>query len=192
MYMCLLFLITPAGLAAIIHVPADQPTIQAAIDVAINGDTVLVDPGTYLENIDFKGKGITVQSANGAAVTVIDGRQLDSVVRFTNGETPDAVLDGFTVTNGHNPNSGGGIYCDHASPVIRNNTVTGNSTPLNGGGISVVNFCHPMIENNLLSKNTAQSGGAVSASSNAYLTIVDSFVETPILRKTGRYYAVSC
>ncbi len=43
----------------IIHVPADQPTIQAAIGLAVNGDTVLVAPGTYKENINVYGKFIT-------------------------------------------------------------------------------------------------------------------------------------
>ncbi len=53
--------------AKTIHVPADQPTIQAGINTASNGDTVLVSAGTYYENINFSGKAITVASASGPA-----------------------------------------------------------------------------------------------------------------------------
>ena len=59
--------------AAILKVPIQFPTIQDAINAAVNGDTVLVDDGTYVENIDFIGKAITVTSVNGAEATVIDG-----------------------------------------------------------------------------------------------------------------------
>ena len=48
--------------AATIRVPADAATIQSAIDSAVTGDTVLVSPGTYVENINFRGKAITVAS----------------------------------------------------------------------------------------------------------------------------------
>jgi len=62
--------------AATIHVPADQPTIQAGIDATVNGDTVLVADGTYTgdgnRDIDFGGKSIVLKSENGSVLTVID------------------------------------------------------------------------------------------------------------------------
>src|SRR4051812_24854050 len=73
-----------------INIPADYPTIQAGINAASNGDTVLVAPGTYFENIDFKGKGITVTSSN-AAVTTIDGGSKGPAVSFKSGEPRAAV-----------------------------------------------------------------------------------------------------
>ena len=57
--------------ASIINVPADQPTIQAAIDAAVNGDEIIVAPGLYAENIVFGGKTITVRSSGGPDVTTI-------------------------------------------------------------------------------------------------------------------------
>src|ERR1700755_1827791 len=76
-----------------IHVPADSPTIQGAINAAVSGDTVQVAPGTYVENIDFKGKNITVISEQGAAATIIDGNNLAPVVSFHTSETSAAVLN---------------------------------------------------------------------------------------------------
>jgi len=70
------------AIATTIHVPADQPTIQAGIDAAVEGDIVLVSPGIYVENIDFLGKAITVRSWAGADLTIIDGNRAGSVVVF--------------------------------------------------------------------------------------------------------------
>lgn len=96
-----LFVFTALGFADTINVPADQPSIQAGINAAVNGDTVLVAPGTYVEIIDFLGKAITVKSSHGAETTVIDGDEDYSVVSFYSLEGPDSVLEGFTITNGY-------------------------------------------------------------------------------------------
>ena len=78
--------------AAIINVPADQPTIQAGINAASNGDSVLVAPGTYTENINFMGKAITVTSSAGAETTIIDGGNTAPVATFSSSEGPMSVL----------------------------------------------------------------------------------------------------
>ena len=98
-----------------INVPGDQPSIQAGIDAALAGDTVLVAPGTYLEKIDFTGKAITVESSGGAAVTTIDAFLFadPDVVSFISGETNASVLRGFTIQSGAH-----GIFILGASPTI--------------------------------------------------------------------------
>ena len=125
------------ALAATIHVPAFQPTIQAGINYASAGDLVFVEPGTYTENIDFLGKAITVQGEYGAGVTAIDGDQSGSVVTFENGETATSVLEGFTIKNGSGTSGvGGGIYCDSSSPTITGCTLSGNTASNSGGGFN--------------------------------------------------------
>ena len=104
------------GLAALLpaqstwYVPDDFATIQAGIDGSSNGDTVIVRDGTYVENINFNGKAITLKSENGPATTIIDGNQAGTVVTIESGEGSDSVLEGFTVTNGSNT-YGGGMWC---------------------------------------------------------------------------------
>jgi parallel beta-helix repeat protein len=149
--------ITPCFAQNTIHVPADQPTIQGAIDVANNGDTVLVAPGTYFENINFKGKAITVTSSAGAAQTIIDGGAKGSVVIFHTGEGPSSVLNGFTLQNGagYDPISGyagGGINISSASPTITNNAVQHN-TACEGPGVYVA-FGSPLIQGNSITNNS--------------------------------------
>jgi serine protease len=137
--------------AATIHVPANQPTIQAAIDAAVSGDTVLVAPGTYHEAINFNGKILTVTSEQGAAVTVIDASGHPTVVTFQSGETRNAILSGFTITGGRNIYSGAGIAVSSSSPTIRDNIITGNSG-CSGVGIDSY-FSSPRIEHNTISRN---------------------------------------
>jgi parallel beta-helix repeat protein len=124
-----------------IHVPADQPSIQAGINAASNGDTVLVAPGKYTENIDFKGKAITVASSAGPAQTIIDGGQNGVVATFQTFETRASVLNGFTLTDNAPPYPSNfpvvaaGILVVGANPTITSNVITGNR----GYGIDLTN-----------------------------------------------------
>ncbi len=153
--------------AKTINVPADQKTIQAAINAANDGDTVSVSPGTYVENIDFKGKAIQVVSTQGPSMTTINGNQAGPAVAFVSGESSSSVLSGFTITNGYaysdssSPyDDGGGIVIEASSPTISGNVITGNAACSGGGGI-YVGFAAPLIQDNLISHNTqfACSGG---------------------------------
>src|SRR5262245_43905647 len=145
------------------RVPSDRPTIQSAINDAIDSDRVLVAPGTYFENIDFKGKAITVTSESGAEVTFIDGMNEGSVVSFISGEGRDSALNGFTVQNG-NVNSGifvgGGIVVRNSSPTITNNRIMNNRAVNDGGGIVVQNSS-PTITNNMITNNNACRGSGI-------------------------------
>ncbi len=60
-----------SGFAAEIQVPSQFPTIQAAIDASQDGDVVIVQPGTYAENINFNGKAITLTSTNPLDPTIV-------------------------------------------------------------------------------------------------------------------------
>src|SRR4051794_13250820 len=80
--------IVTSAKASTLNVPARQPTIQAAINAAVNGDVIIVAPGTYMEKINFQGKFITVKSSGGPALTTINATgQSSAVVSFQNGET---------------------------------------------------------------------------------------------------------
>ena len=130
--------------AATINVPADQPTIQSGIDIAQNGDTILVDDGIYRGegnvNLDFKGKRITLKSRNGAEATIIDCEEKENTrgLIFQNEETDASVLDGFTIKNGVHE-LGGGIYLSYASPTIKNCVIDGNRSIKRGAGIYCLN-----------------------------------------------------
>lgn len=141
--------------------PADFNTIQAAINDANDGDTIIVADGTYTgtgnRDIDFLGKAITMRSENGPKKCIIDcnGTQaeLHRGLYFHNGEGPDSVLDGFTITNGY-AGYGGGICCENSScPTIESNIIRDNCAN-RGAGIACVGSS-PTIINNLIKENEA-------------------------------------
>jgi hypothetical protein len=150
-----------------IHVPGDYNTIQEAIDAAVNGDKVLVHPGTYVENIDFKGKAITVTGEQGHDVTIIDGNQAGSVVTCQSGEDENSVLDGFTVLNGSGTYisyilGGGGMINQGSSPTVTNCTFIGNSALHAGGGMDNLSIS-PIVTNCILWDNKPDQVNGVAA-----------------------------
>jgi len=157
--------------AATIHVPADHPTIQGCIDAAADGDTCLVSPGTYMENIDFLGKAITVLGEEGADVSILDGKRSGSVVTFVGGESGEAILEGFTIRNGEAV-MGGGIKCAGSSPTITGCTIKGSSARI-GAGISS-HRSGPAITDCSISDNTGERhGGGIYVYESDTVTIAN-------------------
>ena len=170
-FLSILFILSSTGFATTIYVPDDYLTIQGAIDAAsVNGDKIIVRPGTYVENIDFLGKAIHLKSEKGPVVTVIDGGSptnpdFGSVVTFTLEEGNGSILEGFTITKGTGTHlfymsrySGGGTYCEESSPTIVNNFITYNTCNWQGAGIYCYNS-NARIENNKITFNTGSDDG---------------------------------
>lgn len=180
----------------------DFTTIQGAINDAgtTNGKVVRVtDSATYSEKINFQGKLITVQSANGAAQTKIDGDGTNSpVVTFSSGETSSSVLDGFTIDNKAATAQGAtrGIYiANSSSPTIRNSIVEGNavtncgedSNVCGGGGVYIKSSA-PTFETSIIRNNsiTNRFGGGVYVSGSAS---APTFTATTISGNTSNQHA---
>ncbi|MEJ2495491.1 MAG: hypothetical protein P8Y79_14320, partial [Ignavibacteriaceae bacterium] len=141
-----------------INVPDDFAKIQDAINSSVDGDTILVAPGTYIENVNFRGKNIVLSShylfdedVSFINTTIIDGSNplfpdTASVVIFMNGEENTAILQGFTITGGKGTiyldptvnlfvRGGGGVLIEDASPTIRHNIIVDNEA-INTTGVT--------------------------------------------------------
>ncbi len=175
-------------LSATINVPADQPTIQAGVDAAANGDLVLVAPGTYTGtgniNVNFNGKAITVKSYDGPQSTIIDcGAPGNRAFVFDHEESATSILDGFTIRNGdvrHRyegglPDKLGGGIKIKASPTIQE-CVFENCRAENGGGLSAaLSGISPVIEQCSFFYDSASSynGGAIYYGNGSSIAISD-------------------
>ena len=159
-------LCTPSS-ARTIRVPVDYPTIQGAINASVNGDEVVVSPGTYPGNISISGKNIVLRSTDPrstpvVAATILDANRSGSVITFAGSESPSCILSGFTITRGY-AYRGGGIAGNGTHATIQYNTITNNearvlewfSRMARGGGIY---DCDGLIWRNTITGNTATYG----------------------------------
>jgi len=193
-------LIADSANAAVHYVPTDYTTIQAAIDACVDGDTVVVKPGTYWGpgnyNISLKGKAVTVQSTDPGDpqvvnTTVIDCR--DSVSTrgfvFQSGETSDAKVAGLTITGG-NAFSGGAISCyNGSSPTISNCVLRANSAVLGGGIECGNNNSRPTISACTITANSALVGGGAIYCIGASPTIESCLIAGNFAPRGGAIYS---
>jgi predicted outer membrane repeat protein len=150
------------------RIPLHAPTIQAGIDSAACGDTVLVYDGTYSgpgnRDIDFHGKAIVVRATNpGDYTSIIDcggsRSEYHRAFHFHSGEDSTSVLQGFMIINGLVDGYGGAVLCDSASsPFIHNMVLSGNSAD-HGGGIACRDHSSPRLGAIQFSNNSTGSGG---------------------------------
>lgn len=176
--------------ASLIHVPTDYPQIQQAILASVNSDTVVVAPGTYYENINFRGKRIVLTSrfyegldTTFISSTIINGSQpayadTASCVIFNSGEDSTTVLQGFTLTGGSGTvwadvhgagtyREGGGVLVEFSSPLIQYNVIhdnivmnTSGVLSTGGGGIRCGDG-NPTLRNNVICHNQGKYGCGV-------------------------------
>src|SRR4029453_539392 len=128
------------GTATTIRVPADQPTIQAGIDAASNGDQVLVAPGVYTgpgnKNLDLHLKDIVVRAEFGAKATIIDCEGSGRGFVLIGAYAASTRIEGFMIQNGNGngePAGGGGMLIEGGAPTVNSCLFTGN-TPSGSGG----------------------------------------------------------
>ncbi len=182
----------------ILYVPSEYTTIQEAIEIALDGNTVLVEDGTYSgdgnRDIDFLGKAIMVKSLNGPENCIIDCNASYSDNHrgfyFQNGEGNDSVLEGITITNAYVVTGcygGAAIYCYGASPTIKNCIIRNNGSELDpqstcfchGGAIYLGNGSGPTISHCTITENTVGSwgfGAAVCVSYDSGVTLTKSLI----------------
>lgn len=148
------------------RVPEDFKTIEEAMDVAGDGDTVEIAAGTYLlsEPLNSYGRTLTVRGAIDAAglpATILDGQGLHRLVESSCGEGLDTVFENLVITNGWGAN-GGGVAFFGASPVLRNCAIRECSAAYWGGGIEISYGAPVLIQCDVSHNESGEDGGGIS------------------------------
>jgi predicted outer membrane repeat protein len=178
----------------IINVPDDYESIQEAINVSLDGDTVLLQPGVYHENIQFSWHDIVLGSrfltsgdTSFISSTIMDGQGTGPIIRFNNGGDSIVSVVGLTITNGWSV-EGGAIRSRETNPTIKKCVFRNNAATY--GGAIFMDYTNMIIDSCVFSANHASvNGGAVYTSSS--LTIVGSlFLDNTSDLRGGAFYGV--
>ncbi|MCL2065258.1 MAG: PKD domain-containing protein [Candidatus Cloacimonetes bacterium] len=185
----------------------DFQTIQSAINYASNGDTIIVSPGIYYENLSIISKSLylgslftTTADTTYIRQTIIDGQRLSSVAEIINAQ--NTTIEGFTIRNGFkrviptDPNSGGGggIYVTTSTNIsINNNIIHNNIVSAIGGGI-VIHLSSANLNGNIIYRNMSmgRAGGIAivynSVSTSLPITLGEDVNINHIYFNTARFY----
>lgn len=185
-----LLLLPPAARAAIYIVAPDGSgdftAIQAAIQAASSGDEIIVQPGTYVENLSYLGKNLLVRGAEGPDETILDGSGgppgQQSCVLLVSGEGTLATLDGFTLRNGRGTNRppfnipvGGAVLAHGGGATIRRCVFEANEAR-NGGAIFFY-IAFLALEECRFTANSSETYGSAISGSSGSLQIRDTVFE---------------
>ena len=202
-------IVTSPGIARIINIPADYSSIQAGINASLNDDTVLVQPGTFFEDIRFNGHNIVLGSmyimtfdTSYIAATIIDANSEPFGINFTGSENSGAMVMGFTIQNAISF----GIRCwIYSNPVLANNIISGNGLGIlcfnsaatiqkniirnnDGGGVACFDSS-PQIKNNIISENESMQGGGISCIGSSPVIDSNLISDNAAIEGGGIYFA---
>lgn len=173
--------------ALLIRVPQDHPNIQAAIDAADHGDTVLIAPGTWTgpgnRDLDPSGKAIVIRSAGGAESCIIDCRGLGRGFHFHNCESSITVVKDLTIRGGF-AESGGGISGYWSSPTIMDCVITDCTASGAGGGIGG-HYFSPLVLDCRIAGNRAMDGGGIHLERSPETRLYRCTISDNIAERTG-------
>ena len=166
-----------------LEVPSEFATIQSAVNASVEGDTILVAPGIYYENIYIDRTAIHLRSEAGPELTIIDGSNLAQVIKIE--AVSSLVIEGFTIQRGSPGVSSwpAGVWIGSGLNItIRNNIVSDNSCESSCVGIGIGIFGNRsgpvLIENNIIENNHGPrcGGGAIGVATAVDLQIIDNVI----------------
>jgi len=165
----------------------DAPSIQAGIDSAATGDTVLVTPGTYDENLNTAGKTLALLGETIAQEVIVDGGDLDRVLTLTAG-----IVKRLTLRNGLAVDVGGGVLITGpGSATLQDNIIEENIAGPKpdtggGGGIYINNLANSVIiESNIIRNNYASIAGGGIADRGPDPFLVLNIIRNNLITENG-------